>query len=318
MNDLLYPNNTVVETTNKEHYFIEQINLINTSLERYLVNIETVGDFSNLITQLAEKIAQLVKKYPDLSFANIMVNKKGLYTIRHSIDTALLASLVAYSMNKNERDIINMIKGCLTMNASLVKTHDDMHVRETLSREQKQLIHNHPIDSANLLKAAGVTEAAWLNHVLDHHGCDHENYPDFAKPRQKILESTKIIFIADRYCALISGRPYRKPFLPAAAIQYILTKAKHIIDPSLALCFMKQLGMYPPGTFVRLQNGDIAIVSHKTDKQIAPVMHSIVNSDNVAYDSYPRREFDNTSFRIREVLLQPNLPELDIMKIWKD
>lgn len=317
MTDLLHIDNQLI-ISNHEHAFITAINNINKTLEHSLFNITEIKNLSDVILELSQRLLHLVKTYPDLSLANIIINKTGHYTIRHSIDTALLASVVAYSMNKSEKDILTMVKGSLTMNASLVKEHDKMHALPSLNRDQKRLIHNHPVDSANLLKQAGVLEPTWLNHVLDHHGCDNETYPDFVKPRNKILESTKIIFIADRYCALISGRPYRKPFLPAAAMQYILTKAKNIIDPSLALCFMKQLGMYPPGTFVKLQNGDIAIVSHKTDKKIAPIVHSIVNSDNVLYDHHPPRDFENTQFRIREVLLQPKLPEINIAQIWKD
>lgn len=315
MNNLL-ETNTIDAAQEIDHPFILEINSINQQLEHTLFNATTINNFSEIIIDLSQKIITLVKTYPDLALANIMINKTGLYTIRHSIDTAILAYTVANNMNKSSRDIMGLMKACLTMNISLVSEHETIHNQATLTQEQKNLIYNHPSDSANFLKSIGVTDNTWLTHILDHHACDIETYSENIKPRNKILESTKIIFIADRYCALISGRPHRKPYLPNAAIHFILTKGKNIIDPALAVCFIKVLGMYPPGTFVKLANGDIGIVSYKTDKKMFPIVHVIYDSNTHYYDKHRQCNTEDPLYKIREVISIEDNPQLNISDIW--
>lgn len=294
---------------------IKEIDSIYQELEQLLFNITTNLSFESHITTLSKKLITAIKDNRDLALATIMVNKFNLYTIKHSIDTAILSFIVAESMNKNNEDKLAIVNACFTMNLGMLKEHQQFQEHELLTESQKMIIHNHPIQSVNILQNIGITDQLWLTHVADHHACDIEKYPN-SKPKNKILESTKIIFIADRYCALVSGRKYRKPFLPNSAIHYILTTAKNVIEPALAVCFIKELGMYPPGTSVKLSNGEIAIVSFKTDKKMCPIVHSIVDGSGTVLKNPIRRDTQLEGFRIREVLLESLLNPEDITKIW--
>lgn len=317
MNDLLEKNTIDNISQQTNHPFILEINSINKELENTLFNATNINNFSQIITDLSQRIINLVNIYPDLALANITINKTGLYTIRHCINTAILAYTVARSMNKSSRDILGLLRGCLTMNISLIHEHEKIHAQSTLTKEQKDLIYNHANESTNILRNLGITDQTWLTHVLDHHACDVETYPETNKPRNKILESTKIIFIADRYCALISGRPHRKPYLPNSAIHFILTKGKNIIDPALAVCFIKVLGMYPPGTFVKLTNGDIAVVSYKTDKKMFPIVHSLIDNLGNVYSNHVERNTEHPIYKIREVIFLETQINLNLPQIWE-
>jgi HD-GYP domain-containing protein (c-di-GMP phosphodiesterase class II) len=305
-----YNLDTAVLNTNNPNNFsvFKEINHINKKLESLLFNIPNDGTFTESIKKLAEQLINAINQNPDGALANLMINKTGLYTIRHSINTAILSLLVAQSMKKNSRDLIAIACSCFTMNLGMIQIHDQIHEAETVSEEDKKIISQHPFKSAELLKAAGVTDFIWINYVLDHHICDAEAHNPNNKSRSKISENTKIIFIADRYCALISGRKHRKAFLPNSAMHFILTKGKQSIDPALAVCFIKELGVYPPGTLVRLENKEIAIVSFKCAKKSNPIVHALIDPDGHLFTLPEIRRTEEDCYKIREVISRDNLP----------
>lgn len=297
---------------------LAEINQVNKNLESVLFNLIEQKSLEDTIVGISKRLIHAVKHDRDFSLATIMINKTGRYTIRHAIDTAILATIVAESMGKKEEEIISMVAACLTMNIGMIEVHDSYQTAEILTPEQRKIIFDHPEESASLLKSLGVKDTTWINYVLDHHACDADSFNANNKPRNKISENTKIIFIADRYCALVSGRTYRKPYVPNSAIHYILTKGKNTIDPSLAVCFIKELGVYPPGTTVRLENGDIAVVSFKGVKKACPVVHSIVNKRGKTYDVPEKRDTEQDLFKIREVISDPSLiAKIRIDCIWE-
>jgi HD-GYP domain-containing protein (c-di-GMP phosphodiesterase class II) len=72
---------------------------------------------------------------------------------------------------------------------------------------------------------------------------------------------TRIVTIADYYDAMTSSRTYRKiPVTPDRALRFILDKSGRIFDPVAVKAFIRAMGIYPVGTIVELDTGEMGIV----------------------------------------------------------
>jgi hypothetical protein len=80
--------------------------------------------------------------------------------------------------------------------------------------------------------------------------------------------------LADVFDALISPRPYRKQLLPHHAVRELLVKGKETFPPELMKILVDQLSMYPLGTTVKLNTGEIGIVSRLNRRYpLRPELH---------------------------------------------
>ena len=60
--------------------------------------------------------------------------------------------------------------------------------------------------------------------------------------------------------------------------------------------------MYPPGSYVRLQNGEIGVVTHKGKQPSAPVVHALLGPRGAPLSFPIQRDTSKTLFAIREAL----------------
>ena len=74
-------------------------------------------------------------------------------------------------------------------------------------------------------------------------------------------------------------------------------------DPMLAAYFIKELGTYPPGSFVRLQNGEIGVVTRRPLAASAPpVVHAFIGPRGAPLSFPIQRDTGKELYAIREVL----------------
>ncbi|MEG0884556.1 MAG: HD domain-containing phosphohydrolase, partial [Janthinobacterium sp.] len=160
----------------------------------------------------------------------------------------------------------------LTMNVGMLRHHDSFQDRRgPLNDEEMRIVRQHPQESTELLRCAGVDDEEWLSCVLLHHeNDDGSGYPQ-GRTADEILQNAKLIGLADRYCARVSARNYRRSIVPDQALQHIFLDQGVPIDPLLGEQFVKLLGKYPPGTLVRLRSGELGVVTQRGAAHVHPL-----------------------------------------------
>jgi HD-GYP domain-containing protein (c-di-GMP phosphodiesterase class II) len=123
------------------------------------------------------------------------------------------------------------------------------------------VIQRHPVDGALLLsREEGIPEAVPLVAYEHHMHGDLSGYPAPTGPRQLHLYSL-MAGLTDVYDALTTERPYRASFSPARALAVMHGSDVGHFDPRLLAAFTEMLGDYPPGSVIRLDTGEVAVVS---------------------------------------------------------
>jgi HD-GYP domain-containing protein (c-di-GMP phosphodiesterase class II) len=163
--------------------------------------------------------------------------------------------------------LVTVAATALTMNVGMMRQIETFQTRTSaLNDEERAMVRRHPAEGTDLLRSAGVSDEEWLTCVQQHHeNHDGSGYPD-GRQRDEIAFVAKLVGMADRYCACVSARNYRRSMLPPLALAKLCSDPGNA--PELVRHFSRQLGEYPPGTLVRLANGETGVVSGRDGKMV--------------------------------------------------
>lgn len=283
---------------------LRRINQAHRRLEHLLFNLEREPGAQAQLLAVTEELMAAVDANPDIALACILHNQdEGSYAVRHCIDSAVVAMLVARALDKGPHEILTVMAAALTMNIGMLHNHEQLQSRlNAISAQEIAFIQNHPQEGMNILKRAGIDDEDWLAYVLLHHeNEDGSGYPA-GKTGDDIPLNAEIISLADRYCARVSSRSYRKSLLPNEALSDILLADHQSVDPMLTACFIRVLGIYPTGAVVRIANGEIGVVSGKGKDSTTPMVQVLVGADGALLPAAIRRDTAKDGYAVREML----------------
>lgn len=283
---------------------VRLLNAANVRLERLLFGLQNEADFPAKLLDIAKVVIFATELNPNIATACVLQNQYAEYPARHCVDTAIISILIARSLKFSQDETLKLVAGCLTMNIGMITYYKQLQSKQALTEEESARIRLHPQEGVKILEGAGVTDTAWLGYVLSHHeNEDGSGYP-LGKAGKDIPYPAKIISLADIYCARVSARDYRQSVLPNIALRDIFLERGKAVETMLAATFIKELGLYPPGTFVRLTNGEIGVVSQNGRTATTPVVHALIGPRGAPLSFAIKRDTTNELFSIRDALSQ--------------
>lgn len=287
-------------------------------LERMLMALLAHSDADAELRAIARELVDAVALDTDIALACIFLNQiAGLYAVRHCVETAVVVAVLARAMRQRPDDVLVATAAALTMNASMVRQTEGFQCKNcSLSHEERALVLRHPFETAELLRSAGVTDAIWLSYVLLHHeNEDGSGYPT-GKSGAEIPQNAKLINLADRYCAHVSARNYRRSILPDLALHKLFVDSEIAADASLASHFVEEIGKYPPGTLVRMQNGEVGVVARRhADGSLS--VHALKAADGNRVPAQYVRTTQDAACTIVETLHEDQLDlRFSMKQIW--
>jgi HD-GYP domain-containing protein (c-di-GMP phosphodiesterase class II) len=267
--------------------------------------------------RLAAALRELVERDADAALGASHLDRDYHYVYSHALYSALLTDLVGKRLGLDEerRDI--MLAAALTANIGMHRLQQELVSQaEPLTREQRQAIENHPLASTEILRRSGVTSDPWLEIVLQHHErLDGAGYPRGIAGDDFLLEA-RIVAIADRYHAMVSGREYREGLMPRSALKKLFMEDGGAIDNELAQVFIKELGFFPPGSFVTLASGECGLVVRRTGDVSAPEVALIRGADGQPYMEPLLRPTSTERHAIKGLQATPSRIPFHLGHIW--
>jgi HD-GYP domain-containing protein (c-di-GMP phosphodiesterase class II) len=260
-------------------------------------------DFSDQIRKISRLIATACRLSPDAALATSLWQREGRYSIRHSVDAAVACQVIGSALKMDERELASTIAAALTMNISILYLQDSLQAqREPLTAEQQAVIQNHPEASAALLREHGVLDDFWLQAVMSHHEAIDGSGYKHGRTGDQIPVPAQLVSLADIYCARISSRSYRPALRPNAALRKLFLDQGKKVRDGLASQFIKAIGVFPPGTPVRLENGEIAVVTERGERASSPIVCSIIGPRGMPLAAPVKRDTTRPAQAVREVV----------------
>ena len=183
------------------------------------------------------------------------------YLFNHSVNVSVLSLALADALKVPKEDLPSIgLAGLLHDLGKILVPKDIILKPHHLTPEEWQVMKLHPVKSAEILKKmTGVSELC-VRLVYEHHAWyDRRGYPSLEDGHQ-LHPYSKIITIADVYDAVTTLRSYQRPFHPREAIKIMEELVGKVIDPVYFQEFVRMLGIYPIGSLVRLDTGEIGLV----------------------------------------------------------
>lgn len=156
-----------------------------------------------------------------------------------------------------------------------------------LSLLERATMEQHPRMGAEVIKGIGL-EYSWLEEVVlqAHERRDGSGYPNQIRGSD-IHPYGYVIRLADVFDALTGVRLYRSRKTLSAAIRTILTEERRLFPRRLVKALIEQVTMYPLGTWVRLNTGEVGrVVDVNRGQPLRPVI--MTTSRDGAGKSYLR------------------------------
>jgi HD-GYP domain-containing protein (c-di-GMP phosphodiesterase class II) len=273
-------------------------------------------DFLNKFTRLEEELGELVHRSPDATlFALIFLStdETQMYSATHSMLVSTVCAIAAREVLRwPAAKIHTLARAALSMNIGMTELQDQLAQQaKPLTSDQIDAIEQHHARSEQLLQSLGVTDPVWLEAVRRH----HDRAPGPLSAKTEAEQIARLIQRADLFAARIAPRASRTPMATTAALQASYFDEEQRADEAGG-ALIKALGIYAPGSFVRLASNEVAMVVRRGPTATTPRVAVVINRQGMPTGEAIMRDTHQPAYKItaniahREVKVKLTLDRL--------
>lgn len=241
------------------------------------------------VKECAGQIINWAERFPDqLLFVIVQHDhsRHEVYGLVHLMHSAAVCALLVRRLGWPPERQKSVVGAALTMNLSIIDLQGRLASRGgKLLPPQRAAINRHPDEAVAWLRNAGLDDADWLTAVAQHHEQPGGGgYPqNLAEPS----EMAQLLHFVDVFLAKLASRGGR-PGLPAPqAAKVLYTGSK---GHAFAALLVKEMGLYPPGTLVKLASGETAVAVRRGTAGHTPIVSAVMNRHGDPLGSPIRRD----------------------------
>ena len=245
---------------------------------QYLYNNSESGNFTETANNITDELVTAINSNAAIAVDISILKTSDEYTFKHSVDVATISMIIAQNLNMSKQDIHNIgVAGLLhDMGKSRIPL-EILNKPARLNDEEFEMMKRHSQLGYEILKQKEEFSPAVSLAVLQHHEkMNGKGYP-MGVTSDKIINYAKILSVADVYDALVTERPYKKPFTQRNAIELIMSMTEELDIESMR-SFLESVILYPVDSIVHLSNGEDA-------KVVKNIPHSVLRPTVVGLTS---------------------------------
>jgi HD-GYP domain-containing protein (c-di-GMP phosphodiesterase class II) len=213
------------------------------------------------LSEAVSAITTSVLSNPDAMLLFSRLQEKGDYTQSHALDCAIYMTAFGRFLEMSPDDIV--LLGHLGLLQDIGKARLPtplLEKRGKLTPIEYSLAQRHVEYSEEILRATpglprGLADLATLHHER----VDGSGYPRGLRGKDIGLMGC-IAAIVDTFDALTASRPYAKPVSPSDALKVLYNSRGKLFDSYLVEQFIRCIGVFPVGSTVELNGGELGIV----------------------------------------------------------
>jgi HD-GYP domain-containing protein (c-di-GMP phosphodiesterase class II) len=253
-----------------------------------LSNPNNTLEFAHRVVQYDRWMQGLMNRDPDLGLYllfQLASNSPVGYSASHALVCATLCHVIAKELGTSPAERDSLVRAALTMNIAMTAAQDILASQaEKPTPEQQDVIRAHSVKGSMMLGNLGVTDELWIDIVSAHHD-DSSDKKDFrlVPPATRL---TRILKVVDRYAAMISPRLSRAGRSATDSARAVMANTSAKSD-EVAHAMVRAVGLCPPGTFVRMDSGELAVVVRRSSTPNQPYV-AIVGRSNDSLLPTPR------------------------------
>jgi putative nucleotidyltransferase with HDIG domain len=212
-------------------------------------------------TKLVDNLAQAVSQNRTALVALTALKDYDNYTFTHMVNVSILTMGQARGLGIDGPLLREFGLAALMHDIGKVRTPIEiLNKPDKLTDDEFTIMKRHVVDGAEILRMTPDIPALAPVVAFEHHlRTDGSGYP-MGVTRPSLNVGTMLCSIADVYDAMRSQRSYQQSF-PTDRILAVLKRSDgKQFDQHLVRRFVQLVGIYPAGTLVKLNTGEVAVV----------------------------------------------------------
>lgn len=277
--------------------------------------------------ELADRLAENIVKNENALVWLTQLKNRDEYTSMHSINVSVLSLLFGRFLGLDEEELSHLGLGALLHDIGKMRVPPHiLNKPGSLDPAESEIMRRHPEFGHAILKEHPELHLAVLHIALSHHErFDGTGYP--AGLRGNALNHyALLVSIIDFYDAVTSDRAYHIAISPHEALNMIYARAAKSFPRELVEAFIQCLGIYPIGSLVELESGEVGVVmTVNRQHRLNPILTLVLDRDKQPYpqarimnlelqrqQEVPRRikrilESNAYGIDVRQLILQGNM-----------
>jgi HD-GYP domain-containing protein (c-di-GMP phosphodiesterase class II) len=194
------------------------------------------------------------------------------YTFAHSVNTSIIAVSLGTFLSFEKTQIAALVVAALMHDIGKVSVpHEIINKPGKLTDEEWEAVRRHPVEGGLLLAdITGVSKLAMVGAYEHHQHPGGQGYPPVTG-EFRLHPFSQIVKLADAYEALTAARVYYNAQMPPDnAVRILLKKRGTAFNAVLVKAFVNMVGIFPVGSLLKLNTGEIGLVMHQTRDLLRP------------------------------------------------
>jgi len=234
------------------------------------------------------------------------------YTFNHSLNVGILSLALGQRIGLDKKSLARLGTSGILHDIGKVEIPKELinKIQKLTDQEWETLKLHSNFGVREILKTRGLDDIAMyaITVAYQHHwNFDGTGYPLREREESPTLFS-RIVRICDSYDAMTTARTYQPvPYLPHFALRVIWSNQNRLFDPVLAKVFAQLLGVYPVGSCLELNTGEVGLVMRQNVSNIdLPIVKIIIDRDHNKADG---RVVD-LAMEMETKIVRPTYPQI--------
>lgn len=227
---------------------------------------------------LVEKMEKSVSRNQDALILLTRIRKKDEYTLMHSISVSSLV-LAFCNFNKIPHDqAMHLAVSALLHDIGKTKIPlSILNKPGKLTAKEFDIMKRHVEYSASIMEGARELPAEAYDIAMHHHErYDGTGYP-FGLKGSEISYGSQVTAVCDVFDAITSVRCYKDGLDSVNGLRKLYEQSGHHFNKELTFSFIRCIGVYPIGSYVKLENDLIGVVVGSTENILQPIVRIFFN-----------------------------------------
>ena len=234
---------------------------------------EKISEYMDKLHELLDDVFNQLVMGDNLLNSVYEEKKAEYYLPYHIVNVLVLSSVLGLNMGFNKSRLSHLGLASIFCDLGIDSLEELVKQPKTLTKEERETVKTHVSRSLEIVNSISVLNEIVKETIAMHHERAGGNGYPRGIGRDDINPYAKILGLVDTYEAMTHTRPYREKMSTHKAVRSLIGSLKNNFDTDVIKVFINKMSVYPIGSIVRLDTGEMArVTSVRPGSPLRPVV----------------------------------------------
>lgn len=218
------------------------------------------------ITRIVQDLVDIATERVNFLIKMSAIKNAHDYVYNHAANTSVMSIVLGKALQIDRLALVDLGTSALLADVAYAMLPPElMEKKGELKPEERAAVHDAMVRQIRTIIGKGRVNDAMIRRVIvayEHHLPYWD--PVSQKPNDTHIFS-RVVAVASAFDALTTTRPWREAFPADEALKILVKEGGTKFDPVVVRVLVNMMGLYPLGSAVRLDSGEIGVVYHNSN-----------------------------------------------------